>query len=343
VNLRSVDRIVSTLLYEGYILYPYRGSSVKNQLRFNFGVVYPRQYSEAQTGNDAWVMQTQCLASGHASTSIEICVRFLRIVDRVVGRGGASDLEPFQPLRSLSVEGQIHESWQEAIECRVDLPARSLGSLSAEPLQHEFSLPQESDLEILVDAQGNVAGAIVRTREAVHGLVEASGESIGDDAWRVTVRIVNTTGLPSGSDPNREKALLFSLISAHTVLEIKEGDFVSLLEPRADLRDAASQCRNEGTWPVLVGEPGQRDIVLSSPIILYDYPSIAPESPGDLFDATEIDEILTLRVLTMSDNEKDQARRVDERARRILERAESLNPDQFSQLHGTFRGIQGAS
>jgi hypothetical protein len=338
VNLSSVDRIVNALLYEGYILYPYRASSVKNHLRFNFGVVYPRPYAESQSGSDAWSMQTQCLASGGPDAWFEICVRFLRIVDRVVSKCGESPNELFRGLPSLQVEGQIYESWQEAVECRVDLPICPAVTLCDAPFLHEFFLPREQEQEILRDAQGSLAGTIVRTREALQGVVVASAETVPGGAWRLTVRIVNTAGMPSGSEASRERALPYSLISAHTVLGINNGEFISLLEPPAEFRDAASACRNEGTWPVLAGDAGQRDTVLSSPIILYDYPAIAPESPGDLFDSTEIDEILTLRVMTMSDQEKLEARRIDDRARRILERADLLDPEQFSKLHGTFRG-----
>ena len=91
---------------------------------------------------------------------------------------------------------------------------------------------------------------------------------------------------------------------------------------------------------MLAGEEGQRDMVLSSPIILYDYPQIAPESPGDLFDGTEIDEILALRILTMTDAEKLEVRNGDERARRILERTEMLPPEHFQKLHGALRGLR---
>ena len=338
MNFHSVDRIVNTLLYEGYILYPYRASSVKNHLRFNFGVVYPRPYAESQSGNDAWSMQTQCLASGDADASFEICVRFLRIVDRVVGKCGESPNELFRGLPRLQVDGQLHESWQEAVECRIDLPTCPAATLCASPLRHAFFFPREQAREILRDAQGSLAGAIVRTREAMQGVVEASAEKLPNGAWRLTVRIVNTAEMPSGSEARRELALPYSLISAHTVLGINKGEFISLLESPAEFRDAASACRNEGTWPVLAGDAGQRDTMLSSPIIFYDYPAIAPESPGDLFDSTEIDEILTLRVMTMSDQEKLEARRIDDRARRILERADLLDPEQFSKLHGTFRG-----
>jgi hydrogenase maturation protease len=79
--------------------------------------------------------------------------------------------------------------------------------------------------------------------------------------------------------------------------------------------------------------------MLSSPIILYDYPQIAPESAGDLFDGAEIDEILTLRIMTMTDDEKREMRGVDDHARRILERTEMLPGDHLLKMHGTMRGL----
>ena len=80
--------------------------------------------------------------------------------------------------------------------------------------------------------------------------------------------------------------------------------------------------------------------MLSSPIILYDYPQIAPESSGGLFDGTEIDEILSLRILTMTAEEKREMQCSDHRARQILERTESMPPEQFMKLHGVLRGLR---
>src|SRR5580692_3306223 len=86
MNAALVDGIVKAVLYEGYMLYPYRPSSVKNRQRFNFGVVYPRTYSEAQGGTDAWKMQTECLVVGNEDTQCVVRVRFLRMVARSIGR-----------------------------------------------------------------------------------------------------------------------------------------------------------------------------------------------------------------------------------------------------------------
>jgi hydrogenase maturation protease len=80
--------------------------------------------------------------------------------------------------------------------------------------------------------------------------------------------------------------------------------------------------------------------MLSSPIILYDYPEVAAESPGDLFDATEIDEILTLRILTLTEEEKREMRESGDHARRILARTETLPEEQLMKLHGALRGLR---
>jgi hypothetical protein len=154
------------------------------------------------------------------------------------------------------------------------------------------------------------------------------------------LRVVVTNDSPM-VDPRTERdvALRRSLLSAHWLLSVDGGRFVSLLDPPADAREAVAGCRNDGVWPVLVGQGDENDVVLVSPIILYDHPEIAPESAGDLFDATEIDEILTLRILTLTDEEKREARATDERARAIIERSEALPPEIFERLHGAVREV----
>ena len=153
----------------------------------------------------------------------------------------------------------------------------------------------------------------------------------------MTVRVTN---LSDASAENRDDALLHSLASAHAVLHVSNGGFVSQTDPPPDLQEAVASCQNTGVWPVLVGDRSDAGTMLGSPIILYDYPEVAPESKGDLFDATEIDEILILRILTLTDAEKEEVRRSDERARRILERLESSPPEHLLELHGTIRGMR---
>ena len=115
---------------------------------------------------------------------------------------------------------------------------------------------------------------------------------------------------------------------------------LSLLDPPEAYQATVAACSNEGVFPVLAGEAPDRSILFCSPIILYDYPQIAAESEGDFFDATEMDEMLLLRVLTLTDEEKQEMRRVDPRARRILERTEGLTVESMLKTHGVIREMR---
>ena len=338
------------------MLYPYRPSSVKNRQRWNFGVVYPKAYSEKQSGSDNWFQQTECLATGSASTALSIKVRFMQAVARTIGELRTPlDVMPtangketdFQIVETLRIGDQLLQSWQEATENEVTLPPFQLAG--GDPLQRSsvFSFPGGRELEPVRGADGRIAAFIVRTKEAITGQVDVTAQHVGDGLFKITAGVVNTSAtghLGSGnqSSVSRDEALMQSLLSAHTILGVNDGEFVSLLDPPASLKDLVSGCSNVGTFPVLAGEEGQRDGMLSSPIILYDYPQVAPESPGDLFDGTEIDEILALRILTLTDDEKHEMRNADERARQILERTETMPMEHFIKLHGVLRGLRPA-
>ncbi|GAC1428212.1 MAG: hypothetical protein NVS1B11_07570 [Terriglobales bacterium] len=348
MNTKLIDAIANAVLYEGYMLYPYRASSVKNRQRFNFGVLYPRSYSEAQFGSDAWSTQTEFLVEGISLTAIEIRVRFLRLVARSVHKlaeplpdqppGSASG---FESVLKLEVDGNVLQPWQEAVESDVVVPSCNLAALTENPLEWNFSLPAKEETEFLHDANGEKVGKIARKQDAVCGVVEVTATCVRDSLFKVQARVKNLASLDHDeAQASRDQALMRSLVSAHILLGVVDGQFVSLLEPPEHLKGFAVSCNNLGVWPVLVGAEGERNTMLASPVILYDYPQIAPESPGDLFDGTEIDEILALRIMTMTDDEKREMRNTDERARKILERTESLPMEHLARLHGTLRELR---
>ena len=348
MNAAGVDQIVNAVLYEGYMLYPYR-PSVKTRQRWTFGGLHPRSYSESQGGSDAWAMQTECLVQGGERTTLQVKVRFLHLMDRTVGeldrpqkelRDGA---EPaFRLVQTLRVGERLLTAWQEVIEREVALDEGEIGVLLRGPRRCEFAFPAGRQLEPVCGPNGDIVAVFVREQQAVAGLVEVSASPAAEGLFRVRVRIENHTPLDA-SGKSRDEALLRALISTHTVLGVRDGGFVSLLDPPEAWRDLAASCENVGTWPVLVGKGGETDTVLSSPITLYDYPQIAPESPGDLFDGLEIDEILTLRILSLTDEEKREAAAVDDRVRALLARTESLAREQLLGLHGTVRGLRPVS
>ncbi|HKP12986.1 MAG TPA: hypothetical protein VJZ91_12775 [Blastocatellia bacterium] len=347
MNLRLVERLVNAVLYEGYILYPYRPSAVKNQRRFNFGALCPESYSEAQRGTEAWSMQTECLVTGGPRTAIDVKARFLHLLAREVGvlpapldELGEGVRPDYRPVESLEVGGRLFQTWQEAGERDVSAASLNLNNLVGGARRLTFAFPPSCEVEPLRDEGGKIVGVIARKQESVEGTLEVAARHAGDNLFKVTARILNRTGLENATSKSRDEALMQSLVSTHTILSVRDGEFVSLLDPPEGLRERAADCQNVGTWPVLVGEAGERDCMLSSPIILYDYPEIAPESPGDLFDGTEIDEILTLRIMTLTEEEKRAMRGVDEHARRILERTERLAAEQMMKMHGAMRGLR---
>lgn len=346
MNLAAIEKIAKAVLYEGYMLYPYRPSSVKNKQRWNFGVLYPPSYSEAQGGFDPYLSQTQCLLRPNDDYKVEVRVRFLHLVTRTIGRLTSPAPEVPEDWKAecelvdrLQVGANVLQPWQEAEEREITM------FLSRESLlagnNQTFAFPVAERVEPVRDEAGQVIGVVIRRNEALAGIIEVAAEEYpGIGVLRITVRIRNDTAFAISEAKTRDQALEHSLLSAHVVLGVSGGEFISLLDPPESLREMAPSCQNIGTWPVLVGDAGERDTVLSSPIILYDYPQIAPESAGDLFDGAEIDEILSLRILTLTDDEKREMRESDQRARQILERTESLPAEQLMKLHGVVRSMR---
>jgi hydrogenase maturation protease len=341
-----VQEIADAVLYEGYMLYPYRLSSVKNQQRWNFGVLYPRAYCEVQMGSESSVLQTECLFRTATSTRLTVKLRFLQIVRRTIGRFKcppnvdlAGPEQELEYIDHLELDDQVYRPWQEVIERSYTYDSHEPASLSASQTMN-FSFPAGDSREVLRDAQGRVAGAIVREWQTLAVSLRVQAHACRDDVVKLGILVDNCSEF-QGTSPedgrSRVAALLGSLVSAHLILGVENGEFLSQLDPPAAYQDLIAQCENNGAWPVLAGDDATT--MLASPIILYDFPKIAPESAGNLFDATEIDEILSLRILTLTDQEKTEIRQSDDRVRQLLERTESIPEEQFMKLHGVLRGL----
>ena len=350
MNLRAADQIAKAVLYEGYMLYPYRPSSVKNQQRWNFGVLCPESYSQAQKGNEASTMQTECLVVGSSTTALEVRVRFLQLVERTIGelQAPASELPAdqvpeFRLVERLAVDGRIHQPWQEAVEREVGLPVGNMEALGRGPVSQAIAFPRDKQVEFLPRCgrphrRGSGTRAASPVRHGQNYGRSGRGSGVQDSGAYFEHHAV----CDHAAGPTRNEALLSSLVSVHTVLGVQDGSFVSQFSPAERLVELVAGCTNVGTWPVLVGGEGESDTMLSSPIILYDYPQIAPESAGDLFDGTEIDEILSLRIMTLTEDEKREMSQSDERARAMLERTESMPVEQLMKLHGVLRGLRSS-
>jgi hypothetical protein len=333
--------VADAVLYEGYLLYPYRRSAGKNRIRWQFGVLAPPGWARAHglvddgvAGSaESWWQQTDCLLEPADGATLRIRLRFLQVQRRTVELL-AGDVH--HPVDELDAGGRTHLSFDEAVPREFDIDL-SVARLRDGTHRIAVAVPGGHDVESIVDG-GSPAGRLVRRRWAVSARVAVSAKACAPPSrllrLRVRVENVDRSTLP---DAPREDALLRSLIATHTLVAVDDGQFLSLLEPPAWARDAAGACRNVHTFPVLADASGRGRVVLSSPIILYDHPRIAPESPGDLHDATEIDEILSLRALTLTEAEKREARATDPRAAAIIDRVEAMPAQALAQLHGTIR------
>jgi hypothetical protein len=234
--------------------------------------------------------------------SVDVTVRFLHVVRRQVMVDG-------EPVDEATVGGERLMTWEEATER--ELP----------PGPFEIAAGREDE------------GSVVRSWRGLSGSIDVSTEALGDGLHRVTVQVANTTPFEPGT---REEALAHTFCSCHVVLRARAGAFLSATDPPP----GAPECESVGVWPVLVGDPPDRSTMLASPIILEDHPRIAPESPGDLFDGGEIDQMLVLNILSLTDEEKEEMGASDPKAREILERTEGLTNEQLMALHGTIRELR---
>lgn len=251
MQLDPLHAIAQAVLYEGYLLYPYRLSSVKNRKRFTFGVLYPPSYADREGEPKSAHAEVLATTAAGIWPDATACLRFLE------DDGSGSYREREEPL-------------------------------------------------------------------------QVAATAVAPGLWRLAVTIRNDSGATAAT---RDEALVHAKLSAHAVLRISNGRFHSMTDPEPGVSAYAKECRQQGLWPVLAGDETRRDAILAAPIILPDFPRVAAASPGDLFDGLEIDEILSLRVRTLTDAEKTEMRAADPRAAALLARTEGLTDDQLIALH----------
>ncbi|HYC55518.1 MAG TPA: hypothetical protein VEL28_11350 [Candidatus Binatia bacterium] len=278
----DAGELADAVLHEGYLLYPYQLTALKNLHRFPFGTLYPQEFCRVHDAGDSSLARLECILEGGPDATVSAQARFLHFED---GRGTV----------------------------------------------REVSTAQAGVAALTADA------AVPFRFGALRGELAASAADLGGNRWKLSVELRNTTALADARTVSREQALTLALCSALVLLRSPSGRFVSAIDPPPELRPLVDTCRSTGLWPVMVGAPGSRDTVLAAPIILYDYPELAPESPGDFFDGTEIDELLTLRVLTLTDQEKLAMAEGDPRARDLLDRTEAAGLARLGELHGRLR------
>jgi hypothetical protein len=318
----DVRAVADAVLYEGYLLYPYRASAQKNRSRWQFGVLMPPGYATADPSERS-MAQAECVFEHSGRPSAEVVVRFLQVQRRRTRDGVAPN--PMVPA-----------VWDEAVEQEVTVTVAN-PRLLGEGTVRLFAIPGSE----LSEEEAGVR--VSRHRERLAGSVSVRVTSLPGpwQAARLTVGVANQTGATSGL-MSRDEALPSALVAVHMIITLSGGSFVSMTDPPEWASAEVGGCENIGCWPVLAGPRGCREVMLAAPIILPDHPQLAPESPGPLYDGTEIDEILTLRTLALTDEEKAAARATDPRSAALIDRIDAMDARSLARLHGTMREVSPA-
>jgi hypothetical protein len=337
--IEQARQVADAILYEGYLLYPYRASAQKNQERFQFGVLMPPAYRTVDEYEPS-AAQTECVLECPADANVTVVVRFLQLQRRTVAAGSPG--AGFRPVSSLLAGEVEHTPWDEAAE-QEQQAAASLSELLGGGAEIEFTVPGSTEHEDVTGPGGEIAGWLTRRRETLRGVIRLSAERLPGPYGALRLRVV----LENRTDPGtplirRSDGLPYALIAAHCLIAVPGGRFLSMTAPPEWAAAEVGRCVNTATWPVLAGPPDCTELMFSSPVILYDHAEIAAESAGQLFDSTEIDEILTLRTLTLTDEEKRAARATDPRAAELLDRLDHLPPEMIERMHGAIRYLNPA-
>ena len=280
----QLETLVSSLLYEGYALYPYTPGATKNATPTPFGIVYPPAYAALNAATHDH-LRLECVLEVDGEATVAAGFRFLQ------------------------ASGERHK----ATERRVEVAPARLAELAAGGIGIEFEFAGEATMR---------------------GRARMRGESLGDGLFRVRACIHNTTELEPDAvaEMQRPEALVASMLSTHVVIETSAGRFVSPLERDGAAGAAVAASASVNTFPVLASPDD--DAVLGAAIVLPDHPQIAPQSLGNLFDNTEIEEALLLHVQALSDSEREAIADQDPAVREMIERAAAATPEEVFSLHG---------
>jgi hypothetical protein len=347
----DVRQVADAVLYEGYVLYPYRASAQKNRSRWQFGVLMPPDYV-ATDPSEKSMTQAECVFehSGHPSVepAVEVTVRFLQVQRRTTLAPAPSTPTPTPITTPASIASTPSTStpgtptptpgtWDEAVEHEVALTVDG-PRLLGDGCTRGFVIPGGEERETAGPSP------VSRHRERLLGSVRVRATPLPGpwQAFRLTVQVANESGTVLAPS-TRDEALPSALVAVHVIITISGGSFVSMTDPPEWARAEVARCENLGCWPALAGPPGTRQVMLASPIILPDHPELASESPGDLYDGTEIDEILTLRTLALTDEEKEAARATDPRSAALIDRVDAMDAPTMAQLHGVIRAVRPAA
>ncbi|TFE67522.1 hypothetical protein [Methylacidiphilum caldifontis] len=327
MNLDQARQLARTLLYEGYILWPYHPKALKNNpsTRFQFGVLMPKSNEHSLHYETSSTFSYLFFIAPHTST-LEIWLRFLQLQKRIVEEKRDGD---YLPVEKLFFSNKWFVSWDEAIE---------------HELFYSFSLEQlKNNQEIFLEVPGKTQiedypfGRILRQTETLKAHIKLNCTE-KESITVFSIQLENTNQSRNASEAySRELLLKRAFLSTHFIFKLQPGQFISQQDPPPFLQPLIHSFNFQGgLWPILLSN----NLVIASPIIIEDYPQIAPESQGDDFDSTEIEELLALSTLGLSTEEKELAEATDPKVQQIFKRWNESQLDSLVRLHGVIRKMR---
>jgi len=342
MNTASIlDDLTRTLLYEGYSLFPYHRSAIKNQKPVPFGVVFPENYNNYNEHAHS-MMHSQSIIKGNKNTKINIDVRFLHLKETNLlpdDSKAESGKDDYAPVNSLIIGGKSFRAGWQTIERKISSREMLLSQILKNKKVIDFSFGKMHESENINDEKNHLWGQQITGVEEINGRISIEAAQVENmpNAFRITVTVRNTTPIKNAAEITRDKVLSASFLSTHIILRTIDGEFISHQAPGDLWAEAIAGCNNINTWPILIDE--DNTTLLSSPIILYDYPKLNHQNHGDLFDSTEIEEALLLHVSVLSDKEKEQIAGSDEKLNSMLHKVSQVTPEELIKFHGGMREI----
>jgi hypothetical protein len=305
-----------------------------------FGAVYPQAWQQHHPDVHA-ATQTQCIIQGTDDAEVEITVRFLHLRGKRLVKINPEKFgrDQFQPTDTIKAGDKTYYSGWEAEERKINVGRHKIKDLIDGSIENSIHFEEEQMSDILFKNE-KVAGNMIIRQSAINGNVRVSAKPVGihEEGYQITIKIANTTPVDNPKQCSRDEIYFRSFLSANTILQAEKGKFISKTDPPQAWQEVNEACKNVNTWPVLIDKDDKT--MLSSPIVLYDYPEIAPESRGDMFDSTEIEEMLMLQVAALTDEEKKEVEQTDGKMKAMLERVRNTTPEELLKLHGGFKDIE---
>src|ERR1700712_352196 len=107
--LDEVAAVADAVLFEGYLLYPYRASAQKNRLRWQFGVLTPPGFADEPDRS-----RTEVLLEARPGAVLHLRLRFLHLRVRTVHDADGTAVD------ELVAGGERHFPWEEGVPREID-------------------------------------------------------------------------------------------------------------------------------------------------------------------------------------------------------------------------------